>query len=80
MALEMGASTLVVLGGTYVVPRLWNPIKSMIGQGVKMIKSMIDQDVRGVKADLQYVKGKNTILKTCKDIHIFLTTHLSKIN
>lgn len=44
MALEMGASTLAVLGSTFVVPSLWNPIKSMIGQGVKMIKSMIDQD------------------------------------
>lgn len=43
MALEMGASTLAVLRSTYVVPRLWYPIKSMIGQGVKMIKSMIDQ-------------------------------------
>lgn len=32
MALETGASTLAVLGSTYVVPRLWYPIKSMIDQ------------------------------------------------
>uniref|UniRef100_A0A8W8JPY9 Uncharacterized protein n=1 Tax=Magallana gigas TaxID=29159 RepID=A0A8W8JPY9_MAGGI len=38
MALQVGASTLVVIGTTHVVPWLWRRVKSMIGHGVKRVK------------------------------------------
>lgn len=46
MALELGASTLGVIGATYAVPWLWRRVKSLVGQGVKRVKD-----------GLQYVKG-----------------------
>lgn len=38
LALELGASTIGVIGATYVVPWLWKRVKSLIGQGVKRVK------------------------------------------